>query len=324
MSNTYGNHLGIVVQNNDPKQRGRVKVFVPYLSMNLYEGWDKVNADKSFNDLSDPYIKEILDSVKNNLPWANCASPIIGEVGNSYFDAHKATTQSGDGEDRVSGKPADDISANDKYGKTYSPEGYSNASKGVFSVPKVGSRVWVFFEKGEINRPVYFATSYDQSDWSGIADDNYPDKAENFSKQDKGDTDSTYKNKMVVSQRGGVIEIINTDNEEKISITQYNGSFMVMENNETNEFNVGNANKLTQGTSNETIEEDRNDYVVGNADEVVMQNLDLYVGGNVNVNIIGNADVNIGGNSNINVVGDSKITSATKITITAPVVAINP
>jgi len=32
-----GNYLGIVVQNNDPLKRGRVKVFVPHVSPTVYK-----------------------------------------------------------------------------------------------------------------------------------------------------------------------------------------------------------------------------------------------------------------------------------------------
>ena len=35
-----GNFLGMVIQNNDPEKRGRVKVFIPHLSAVLYENWN--------------------------------------------------------------------------------------------------------------------------------------------------------------------------------------------------------------------------------------------------------------------------------------------
>jgi hypothetical protein len=42
-------YLGIIVQNNDPQRRGRVKVFVPHLSPTIYEDWVGDNKDKFFN-----------------------------------------------------------------------------------------------------------------------------------------------------------------------------------------------------------------------------------------------------------------------------------
>ena len=37
-------YLGMVIQNNDPEKRGRVKVYVPNVSANLYNKWvaDKI------------------------------------------------------------------------------------------------------------------------------------------------------------------------------------------------------------------------------------------------------------------------------------------
>jgi len=309
MSKVYGNHLGIVVQNNDPKQRGRVKVFVPYLSMNLYEGWDAENKDKSFFDLSDDTISAVLDSVKNNLPWANCASPIMGEVGSGYYNAQTSETSNGDDSSRVGGKPSDSINSSDAYDKTYSPKGYSNASKGLFSVPKVGAKVWVFFEGGDSNRPIYFAVSYAKGDWDTISDSSdYPDQLENKSRQDNVDSpNDDYQNKMVVSQRGGVIEIVNSDNNESINISQYNGSFQVWDNDETIEYNVGNANKLTDGENNETIRKDDSKHV--------NQNKTLYVGGNMNITVMGDANISVGKACNV--------TAGESIDMTAPTIGLH-
>ena len=34
-----GNHVGIVIQNNDPDKSGKVKVWVPHLSPTVYKNW---------------------------------------------------------------------------------------------------------------------------------------------------------------------------------------------------------------------------------------------------------------------------------------------
>ena len=44
----YGNHLGIVVANNDPLKRGRVKVYIPYVSPSVYKNWTQIAEDKRF------------------------------------------------------------------------------------------------------------------------------------------------------------------------------------------------------------------------------------------------------------------------------------
>jgi len=48
MKKYYGNYIGIVIQNNDPDKRGRCKIYVPHVSVTLYEKWNKVPRDKRF------------------------------------------------------------------------------------------------------------------------------------------------------------------------------------------------------------------------------------------------------------------------------------
>lgn len=285
--------LGIVVQNNDPQKRGRVKVFVPHLSLNLLEGWDNKKEDKSFEDLSDPIIKDVVDKIKDQLPWANCAAPLFGENGNHYFDSRKKETSTGDSVDKKGDKPSKNIEDNpptDFKGNKYIHNSYSNSAKGLFSIPRVGSRVWVFFENSNLNRPVYFATSYSKEDWSNIVDNNYPNKTENIY-GDESDTDG-YKNKMTISQRGGIIEIVNTDNQEKVQISHYNGGFKIWSNGGTEE------------------------YVEGDDKKLVKDNLQLHVKGDVDLKIDGNTNLIC---SNITI--DGNITLNGSLTSTGDVVA---
>ena len=37
-----GNHLGIVIQNNDPERKGRVKIYCPNLTATVYDNWYKI------------------------------------------------------------------------------------------------------------------------------------------------------------------------------------------------------------------------------------------------------------------------------------------
>ena len=43
-----GNYLGIVLQNSDPEKRGRVKVYVPHISVTVYDNWHKDKLDKIY------------------------------------------------------------------------------------------------------------------------------------------------------------------------------------------------------------------------------------------------------------------------------------
>jgi hypothetical protein len=87
----FGNYLGIVVQNNDPLKRGRVKVFVPHISPTVYNKWVETGRDKCFkflgkNVYSD--LTDILDELKKVLPWAEIAAPLAGESGSGRYNAH--------------------------------------------------------------------------------------------------------------------------------------------------------------------------------------------------------------------------------------------
>jgi hypothetical protein len=79
MHNVSGNHLGIVVNTQDPENRGRVQVFIPHISTTLYKNWNEKTEDISFRSFTDSVfsgdVKERLLSV---LPWAEAAVPCWG------------------------------------------------------------------------------------------------------------------------------------------------------------------------------------------------------------------------------------------------------
>jgi hypothetical protein len=84
----YGNHLGLVINDNDPENRGRVQVFIPHISTTLFQGWNEVYSQDN-EKIKDPIIKGmgeeqgglpdvILERLKRILPWAEGAMPIWG------------------------------------------------------------------------------------------------------------------------------------------------------------------------------------------------------------------------------------------------------
>lgn len=83
------NYLGIVVQNNDPLQRGRVKVWVPHIDMSVYTAWNDTQKNKQFNFLGSNTLSDlsidILEQLKIALPWAEQAMPIVGSGNSSGF-----------------------------------------------------------------------------------------------------------------------------------------------------------------------------------------------------------------------------------------------
>jgi hypothetical protein len=81
---TYNSmYLGICVNNNDPEKRGRVQVFIPHLMPTLYENWNQAGKDIKFNSVGDNVAEgltsDVLDKLKAILPWAEAASPILGQ-----------------------------------------------------------------------------------------------------------------------------------------------------------------------------------------------------------------------------------------------------
>lgn len=83
MEPVYGNYLGFVVNNQDPEERKRVQVFVPHLSVTLFDKWNKQSEGTSGEDLnkkirSPEDIAPILEKLKQILPWAEAAAPLFG------------------------------------------------------------------------------------------------------------------------------------------------------------------------------------------------------------------------------------------------------
>ena len=356
MKKFYGNYMGIVVQNNDPDRRGRCKVYIPHVSITVYEKWNKNPRDKRFKFLGDNLtssLNDIIDDVKDILPWAECAVPITGGVGTGRYNAFDKTGSISDSnrleetdpdvdssgkvidpdtkyalnKDGIGEKPArvyevEELKLTDawndnggsgnyrsagesglgfsesggsnkhntdqwpelrinKYSYNYTPSSYSNCAKGSFSIPNVGAHVWVFFREGDPLEPVFWGTSYGQEEWKGIYDtlgeDNdqgidYPGTYENKSPADDDIYDHNteqYRNKYVFNQKGGTIEIINSDNKEIMKFTHYSGSFKEFNNHTTTELATHNDQKLVLEDQYLTVRGYQNLYVEHDVDNII-------------------------------------------------------
>jgi len=316
----YGNYLGIVIQNNDPEKAGKVKVWVPHISPSVYEKWDNSSEDKNFKFIGkniNSDLSDILDDLKNILPWATCAAPLNGSNSSGRYHANDETatisdsnnkddllyeedfvkTKYGLNDDGVGEKPArkyevEDLKVSDafvnagdtpfenanKYGFNYTPTSYSNSAKGSFGVPNVGSHVWVFFDDGDPMCPVYFAVSYGQEDWKSIYENSeengldYPGTFENknASLQEQSDHNTTtYRNKYVINQKGGTLEVVNTDNRELLKLTHYSGSFKEFSNYVNTELAVNNDQKLVQNDQFLTVKGHKGVYVGDDLDYII-------------------------------------------------------
>lgn len=296
-------YLGIVIQNDDPEKRGRIKVWVPYINASVYNKWYALKQDRAFkfpgkNISSD--LELIIDELKDDLPWAEIAAPIVGQVGPGIYNARFSTASVSDAaysstlsgsnysdtlpnynlnEEKIGEKPGSvfekyqirptDAFVNtpatakgNPYGASYKPSTYSNAAKGLFSVPNVGAHVWVFFMDGMVTLPAYFAVSYSQDDFNSIfksEDDtaeDYPGALENKNTRVKNNEDvnnSIYRNKMVLNQRGAAIEIINTTDREGFKVTQFSGGYFELNNNFNAIFSPKNLQLLTLKDKFETV-----------------------------------------------------------------------
>lgn len=83
MEKFFHHYKGIIIQNDDPEFTGRVKVWVPSVNLNLYEGWTKDrDTDKKFTNLgknlASSLTPELLNRLRIALPWAEIKHPIFG------------------------------------------------------------------------------------------------------------------------------------------------------------------------------------------------------------------------------------------------------
>jgi len=324
MSEKYhGMYLGIVIQNNDPDKEGKIKVYIPHISADVYENWYEIKKNKAFKFIGrnlDSDLNDIIETLKDRLPWANCAMPLVGQNTPGRYNAHLEVGTISDSnnvdnitpvpdytpdvyslnKDGIGEKPArkyevDSHKLNDafqsaeedelngvrrpnKYSYNYTPNSYSNSAKGSFGIPNVGSHVWTFFQDGHPLSPVYFAAAYDKNAWQSIYDNrdsdgiDYPGAYENLSKADDPTYDhnvETYRNKYVLNQKGGTLEIVNTDNREILKMTHYSGSFKEFNNYTNIELATTNDQKLVLEDQYLTVKGFRNVYTERDLDYII-------------------------------------------------------
>jgi len=327
---TYDNiYLGVCVQNNDPEYRGRIKVWVPHISLNVYNKWNQLKQDRHFkfpglNINSD--LSLIIDELRDELPWAEYCSPIAGGSASGTYNAYYETATVSDAtytfsltgtnstttapeyqlnQESFGEKPGAvyekyNFRASDAFtdtqgnktsklnpnGSSYRPSTYSNAAKGVFAIPNVGAHVWVFFRDGIPMYPVYVGTASGEDDFKSIftAEDgsaqDYPGAFENINPNIREEDISTrtYRNKMVINQRGAAIEIINTMDRERFKITHFAGGFIEFNNTYNSLFSPKNLQLLTLRDKFETVKGHSNHYIARDYDNIIKGDYLLKVG----------------------------------------------
>ena len=99
-----GLYRGIVIQNNDPLNSGRVKVFVPGFNLTQLKDWNQnKEEDKYFRVLgsntNSALTPEILQNQKEKLFWAEVMMPVVGMSSPGYYHAPSDTFYIGNDSD---------------------------------------------------------------------------------------------------------------------------------------------------------------------------------------------------------------------------------
>lgn len=304
MKQLHGFYRGIIVQNNDPQKLGRVKVFVPHIHLvaldideedydkEFYFGEFGTNYQKKDENLVD--LSKYIEKIKFKLPWAEVSLPITGGGGSSFNSAANRATVSDSPsfanqvaeEDGSTGAPAGaEVKANppsDRFssssdnpnalGAAYSTQSFYNAPKGMFGVPQVNTKVWLFFLEGNPNTPVVFGYSPSASTYSQIYDDtNYPSGYENNAPTKEEDPENLKRRSMTaINQKGGSISFNGTDNEESLSIAHDSGSYNEFNNSGQQSLVMGQKSALVKGPSYTTVD-DRYALNCGDEGEISIQ-----------------------------------------------------
>jgi hypothetical protein len=263
----------------------------------LTESIQGINGDEN--------VTTIIQELKNILPWAQCAAPLTSENSSgrfnsfhsfggisdaNYYSEFSSTTTDASAtpgkpgafyektDNRLSDaftKASNNVNRPNPLSYEYVPSTYSNRAKGAFGIPAVGSHVWVFFRDGNPTQPVYFAVAYGEVDWRGIYESyetpgvDYPGSFENSIEYN--DNVETYRNKYVINQKGGSIEITNTDLKENIKFTHYSGSFKEFNNQANIELATNNDQKLVLNDEYSTVRGFKNEYTGKNLDEIIVR-----------------------------------------------------
>lgn len=194
-------YKGIVVKNNDPQKLYRVKVYIPELSNQPLQNWlaeyksfsmrfpGKNNKNDSWSDT------KIYEEMSKYIPWAEPCFPLMGEGGPGRYNSPLETCTLSDTDyeagfntnntepptaakgsfspsyffenyetsigDAFANPTLNIGGSNNPYSFVGRPSNNVNKSKGIFGVPSVGTKVWVFHYSGDVNFPVYFGVRRD-------------------------------------------------------------------------------------------------------------------------------------------------------------------
>lgn len=164
-----------------------------------FEKYEEMNVQRpGLNNPEDTWVDiKIYEEISKHIPWAEPCYPLMGESGNGrYFkqdgDGLAVITDSNYSETYETNNtevptlqegsfspsflyenkstmvsdafanPLDVFSVKcNPYAFGYKSNNFTNKSKGMFGIPEVGSKIWVFHYLGDLNFPIYFGVSQD-------------------------------------------------------------------------------------------------------------------------------------------------------------------
>lgn len=312
MKTLNGFYRGIIAQNNDPYKLGRVKVFVPHLHVALLDLEDQdFNKEFYFSEFGTNYNKsnpnlidltKYIDMLKMKLPWAEVSLPITG-AGYSVFNSPSNRASISDSpffvnqqveDDNSTGAPVGDLVRSyppkDKFsasvdtpnplGASYVGQSYYNAPKGMFGIPQVNTKVWLFFLEGNPNNPVVFGYSPSPNSYDQIYDDTtYPSGYENNDATGEADAENLKRQtRIAMNYAGGSLTFDGTNNNEETIWSHDGGSFEKFSHSGKSTLVVGNAQSLMKGDAFTTIEGSQSFYCSDKIEYIAGSDLNISVG----------------------------------------------
>jgi len=323
MEGNFGIYAGIVVQNNDPDQCGRIKVYVPGINGSVFDGWTGDATDKAFTHI-DGDIISIIEQLRQDLPWADCASGMFSgntdhlSVGDSPQDIIRPS------DEHVKTPPVD------AYDKTsFTPGDYQGTSSGTFTMPNIGAHVYVFFKSGNVMFPVYFASAHKKEVWEDIYKDG------NYVTDHELAGVGPYKGKQVFNTNKHTLEFIDSDSSEEVRLSHFSGSNIRMLNSYNSRYAVHDDYTLTENNETETVGNDRfvdigNDLMqnIGNDQmDTIGHDLTMFIGNDQKDTVTNDLTMNIGHDTTISVGNFTTVLSKNSATINCngkSILVLNP
>lgn len=175
-----------------------------------------------------------------------------------------------------------------------------NDDVGGFIVPDLGNHVWVFFEEGDPEQPVYFAGAPARPDGPLEAT-----------------TRGTYPyNKVLKTKSGHTIELDDTEDDTRIRIAHNSGSQRIWTHD-------GDIEEQITGSITVVIEDNANIHVKGNATEFIDGDVIRQIKGSVTESIMGDYTTSINGSRKEQSNGGSQYITTKKLTLSGSKVDLN-